>query len=94
MARRPGGRQLYSADCEPFSEADSGAISLLPFSSDRRARTIVIINHEHSEFRWGSFEEALTMVPCAEQRHVLRRVKVEFVEREPVRQLFITAADV
>ncbi len=30
MARRPGGRQLYSADCEPFSEAGSDAISLLP----------------------------------------------------------------
>ncbi|MHC2419929.1 hypothetical protein ACVMB2_003839 [Sinorhizobium meliloti] len=54
----------------------------------------MIINHEHSEFRWGSFGEALTVVPFAGQRHVLRRVKAEFVEWEPIRQLFITAADV
>jgi hypothetical protein len=47
----------------------------------------VIINHEHSEFRWVSFDEALTMVPFAGQRHV----KAEFVDREPVRHLLITS---
>jgi len=52
----------------------------------------VIINHEHSEFRWVSFDEALTMVPFAGQRHVLRHVKAEFVDREPVRHLLITEA--
>jgi len=51
----------------------------------------VIINHEHSEFRWVSFDEVLTMVPFAGQRHVLRQVKAEFVDREPVRHLLTTA---
>ncbi|WP_139812127.1 NUDIX hydrolase, partial [Ensifer aridi] len=80
-------RELYSADiCEQFYEADRDAISLLPvFVGFVESQAAVVINHEHSEYRWMSFEEALTMVPFAGQRHVLRHVKGEFVDREPVR---------
>jgi dATP pyrophosphohydrolase len=71
---------------EQFYEADRDAISLLPvFVGFVEPQAIVIINHEHSEYRWVSFEEALTMVPFAGQRHV----KAEFVEREPIRHLLI-----
>ncbi|WP_081162443.1 NUDIX hydrolase [Ensifer aridi] len=86
----------YSADiCEQFYEADCDAITLLPvFVGFVDSQAIVVINHEHSESRWVSFEEALTMVPFAGQRHVLRHVKVEFVDRKPVRHLLITAAGI
>jgi dATP pyrophosphohydrolase len=83
--------RLYSADiCEQFYESDRDAISMLPvFVGFVEANTTVTINHEHSEFRWVSFEAALGMVTFAGQRHVLRHVEAEFVEREPVRHLLI-----
>ncbi|NTG45646.1 NUDIX hydrolase [Rhizobium rhizogenes] len=83
--------QLYSADiCEQFYEADRDAISMLPvFVGFVDAGATVVINHEHSEFRWVPFETALGMVPFAGQRHVLKHVQAEFVQRQPVRHLLI-----
>nr|QCL09481.1 putative tiorf74 protein [Rhizobium rhizogenes] len=49
----------------------------------------VVINDEHSEFQWVSFEAALGMVPFAGQRHVLKHIEAEFVKREPVQHLLI-----
>ncbi|MEP7453220.1 NUDIX domain-containing protein [Phyllobacterium sp. SB3] len=82
---------FYSADiCEQFYEADRDAISLLPvFVGFVGSQADVIINDEHSEFRWVSFEDALGMVPFAGQRHVLKHVRAEFVSRSPVRHLLI-----
>lgn len=86
--------RFYSADiCEQFYEADRDSISLLPvFVGFVQPQATVKINHEHSDFRWVSFDEALTMVPFAGQLHVLRHIKAEFVDREPVRHLLITKA--
>ena len=83
--------RLYSADiCEQYYEADRDAISVVPvFVGFVDAQAAVIINDEHSEFRWVSFEAALGMVPFAGQRHVLRHVEAEFANREPVRHLLI-----
>lgn len=53
------------------------------------AEAAVTINPEHSEFRWVSFASALAMVPFAGQRHVLRHVEAEFVQRKPVQHLLI-----
>ncbi|WP_284776105.1 NUDIX domain-containing protein [Agrobacterium sp. lyk4-40-TYG-31] len=84
-------QQLYSADiCEQFYEADRNAISMLPvFVGFVDAGADVTINEEHSEFRWVSFTEALTMVPFAGQRKVLRHVEAEFVQRSPSNHLRI-----
>lgn len=83
--------QLYSADiCEQFYEADRDAVSILPvFVGFVGADAQVIINEEHSEFRWVSFDKALTMVTFAGQRNVLKHIEAEFVQREPVRHLLI-----
>jgi dATP pyrophosphohydrolase len=83
--------RLYSADiCEQFYEADRNTISMLPvFVGFVDAMAPVIINDEHSEFRWVSLEAALEMVPFSGQRHVLKHVQAEFVKREPVRHLLI-----
>ncbi len=56
--------RLYSADiCEQFYEVGRDAISMLPvFVGFVDAGAAVVINGEHSEFRWVSFEEALRMV--------------------------------
>lgn len=86
--------RLYSADiCEQFYEADRDSISMLPvFVGFVDADAAVVVNHEHSEFQWVSFNVALGMVPFAGQRHVLRHVEAEFVLREPVRHLLIEVA--
>ncbi len=86
--------RLYSADiCEQFYEADRDAISLLPvFVGFVGTDATVVINHEHSESRWVSFDTALGMMPFAGQRRVLRHVESEFVRREPVRHLLIETA--
>lgn len=78
-------KDLYYADiCEQFYEADRDAISIMPvFVAYIDEDAEVIINHEHSEFRWVSFEDAIQMVPFAGQRHVLRHVEHEFANRSP-----------
>jgi dATP pyrophosphohydrolase len=83
--------ELYSADiCEQFYEAHSDAITIVPvFVAFVGSETHVLLNHEHSEFRWVSFDEALEMVPFAGQRCVLRHVEREFTERQPSRHLKI-----
>lgn len=83
--------RLYSADiCEQFYEADRDAISIFPvFVGFVDAGAAVTLNHEHREFRWVPFATASTMVPFSGQRHVLRHVEAEFVQREPVQHLLI-----
>lgn len=86
--------RLYSADiCEQFYEPDREAISILPvFVGFVDPAAEVVLNDEHSEFRWVSFDVARGMVPFAGQRHVLTHIEAEFVLREPVRHLLIEAA--
>jgi hypothetical protein len=52
-------------------EADRDAITMVPvFVGFVDAGAQVILNEEHSEFRWTSLTTALNMVPFAGQRHV------------------------
>jgi dATP pyrophosphohydrolase len=83
--------QLYSADiCEQFYEADRDAITLAPvFVGHVDAEAQVVLNEEHSAFCWTSFSSAVDMVPFAGQRHVLRHVEAEFVQRQPVKHLLL-----
>lgn len=83
--------RLYSADiCEQFYEADRDAITLAPvFVGYVDATAEVVLNEEHSEFCWTSFSNAVDMVPFAGQRHVLRHVEAEFVQRQPVKHLLL-----
>jgi len=82
---------LYSADtCEQFYEADRDCITIAPVFVgfiDRSAK--VTLNHEHSAFRWVSFDEAVEMVAFGGQRRVLRWIEEEFVNRRPSKHLLI-----
>ncbi|WP_425646968.1 NUDIX hydrolase [Agrobacterium leguminum] len=86
-------RQLYSADiCEQFYEADRDAISMLPvFVGFVDSDSEVVLNEEHSAFCWVSFAEALSMVPFAGQRHVLRHIEAEFVHRKALDYLLLAS---
>lgn len=83
--------RLYSADiCEQFYEADRNAITMFPvFVGFVDAGAQVTLNEEHSEFCWTSLTTALNMVPFAGQRHVLKHVDAEFVQRAPIKHLLI-----
>ncbi|KIC45331.1 NUDIX hydrolase [Ruegeria sp. ANG-S4] len=82
---------LYSADtCEQFYEADRDAITIAPVFVafiDNSAK--ITLNHEHSEYRWVSFEDAIEMVAFGGQRRVLRWIENEFVKRAPSKHLLI-----
>jgi dATP pyrophosphohydrolase len=82
---------LYSADiCEQFYEADRDAIILAPvFVAIIDGVAEVVLNHEHSEYRWVSFDEAIDLVAFGGQRRVLRWIREEFVQRSPSEHLRI-----
>jgi dATP pyrophosphohydrolase len=82
---------LYSADiCEQFYEPSRDAITVVPvFVACVEPDKNVVLNDEHSEFRWVSFDEAVEMVPFAEQRRVLGHIEREFIQRPPSRNLKI-----
>ncbi|PRY26448.1 dATP pyrophosphohydrolase [Aliiruegeria haliotis] len=82
---------LYSADtCEQFYEADRDRITIFPvFVAIVDASAEVVLNHEHSAYRWVGFDEAAEMVAFGGQRRVLRWIEEEFVKRRPSRHLRI-----
>ncbi|WP_428672181.1 NUDIX hydrolase [Roseibium sp.] len=82
---------LYSADiCEQFYVAERDEIVLSPvFVAFVSPSGTVSLNHEHSEYRWVSFEDAMEMVPFGGQRRILRWIEDEFVRRKPGRHLLI-----
>lgn len=84
-------KELYSADvCEQFYEADRDCILIAPvFVAFVDTSLEVKLNHEHSEYRWVSFDQAVEMVAFAGQRRVFRQVEGEFVKRRPSRHLRI-----
>lgn len=82
---------FYSADiCEQFYEADRDAITMAPVFVaiiDRDQK--VSLNHEHSEYRWVAFNEAIEMVAFGGQRRILRWIEDEFIRRQPSQHLKI-----
>ncbi len=82
---------FYSADtCEQFYEADRDSITIAPvFVAFIDSSAKVTLNHEHSEYRWVSFDEAVEMVAFGGQRRVLRWIEDEFVKRHPNKHLAI-----
>ncbi|MEP3112513.1 NUDIX domain-containing protein [Nisaea sp.] len=85
---------LYSGDIsEQFYEAARDAIILAPvFVAFIDQAHKVMLNHEHSEYRWVGFDEAVEMVAFGGQRRVLRWVEGEFVKRTPSEYLLISTA--
>ena len=82
---------LYSGDyCEQFYEADRECVSLVPvFVGVVDTDQTVVLNHEHSEYRWATFHDADALLPFAGQRAMLKHVFREFVERRPPKWLLI-----
>ncbi|GHB16758.1 NUDIX hydrolase [Pseudovibrio japonicus] len=82
---------LFSADInEQFYEAGRDAITVAPvFAAVINSTDTVSLNHEHSEYRWVSFDDAIEMVAFGGQRRILRWIEDEFVKRQPCKHLLI-----
>jgi dihydroneopterin triphosphate diphosphatase len=83
--------QLYSADtCEQFYELEKDSIWIAPvFVAFAKPNSNVVLNHEHSEYKWVSFKEAISMVPFPGQKAILKYINDEFVKKHPVELLKI-----
>ncbi len=78
-------QEFYSANfCEQFYSVAMNAICVLPvFVTFVDEGQQVRINHEHSEFRWFSFEEARSVVSMNNQRECLDVVELNFIKNAP-----------
>jgi 8-oxo-dGTP pyrophosphatase MutT (NUDIX family) len=47
----------------------------------------VVLNYEHSEFRWASFPEAIEQLTLQEQKRVFAEIERVYVLGEPAREL-------
>lgn len=84
--------RFYAAEiCEQFYSHEADAIILMPvFVAWVGDAAEVVLNEEHSEFKWMSLAEALEVLPFPGQRRVLAQVWQDFVEREPTELLRIS----
>lgn len=77
--------RLYSGDiCEQFYEPKRECITIFPiFVAFVPKDCTVVLNHEHSAYRWVSFSKAREMVSFSGQRRSLLEIEAEFVHRMP-----------
>ena len=77
--------RLYSADiCEQYYNPTTDDIRIAPvFVGFVAQAQTVILNHEHTDFRWMTINEACAILPFAGQRRVFQHVELEFVDRTP-----------
>lgn len=83
--------RFYAAEiCEQFYSHEVDAIILMPVFVAYVAETAqVVLNDEHSEFKWMSLAEAEAVLPFPGQRRILAQIWEDFVEQEPTELLRI-----
>lgn len=74
---------LYSADrCEQFYRPDWDALVFVPLFVVFVATAMEVrLNHEHSEYRWCSCDDAVSLLAFANQRANILHVEAEFIQR-------------
>lgn len=77
--------QLYSAEyTEQFYEPQKNRIMIIPvFVVKCPPNQPVILNEEHTDFRWCSYEEAIALASFPNQKNLYAHVWKFFVEKEP-----------
>ncbi len=81
--------ELYNAQfLEQFYEANANIIELIPvFVVLCPSEQTVVLNEEHTEYKWCTLEEALELAPFPNQHAVFKHVWCYFVDR-PVNPLY------
>jgi dATP pyrophosphohydrolase len=85
---------LFNAQfLEQFYEASVNVIQLIPvFVVMCPPEQEVVLNEEHTEYKWCSLEEALELAPFPNQHAVFKHVWSYFVEK-PVNALYRVGVD-
>ena len=78
------GVELHSADfLEQFYEAHKNRIMVIPcFVLFCKPNQTVTLNHEHTDYRWCTLEEAKQLAPFANQHQLYEHVWKHYVESE------------
>ena len=78
-------KAFYSADInEQFYEADRDSLTVAPvFVAFAETGAEVVLNEEHSDYRWLEFNSAIELVTFGGQRRILQWIEDEFVKRAP-----------
>ncbi|MFW2078333.1 NUDIX pyrophosphatase [Acinetobacter sp. ULE_I010] len=78
-------KQLFSADyLEQFYEASLNVIEMIPaFVGFCKENQLVVLNHEHTEYKWCNLTEAKGLVVFSNQRKLYDFVWENFVLHEP-----------
>jgi len=81
--------RFYYADiCEQCYDAHADCVCVIPvFAAFLDSEQAVVLNEEHSDYRWVTFEEAEALLPFASRRAVLHHIKGEFIDRGPNQSL-------
>ncbi|EKO3819144.1 NUDIX domain-containing protein [Vibrio harveyi] len=76
--------ELHTADfLEQFYEAHKNRIMVIPcFVLFCKPNQTVTLNHEHTDYRWCTLEEAKQLVPFANQHRLYEHVWKHYVESE------------
>ena len=85
-------QRLFSADyIEQFYEPSLNVIEMIPafvgFCAENQS---VLLNHEHTEYRWCSLSEAKTVAVFSNQRKLYDFIWENFVLQQPIIYLEIT----
>ena len=85
-------QRLFSADyIEQFYEPSLNVIEMIPafvgFCAENQS---VLLNHEHTEYRWCSLSEAKTLAIFLNQRKLYDFIWENFVLQQPIIHLEIT----
>ena len=75
--------RFYYADiCEQCYDANVDCVCVIPvFVAFVDSEQAVVLNEEHSDYRWASFDEAQALLPFASRQVVLRHIEREFIRR-------------
>ena len=77
--------RFYSANTiEAFYEVNQNCINLIPvFVGFIDMEQEVRLSHEHSEYRWITADEADDFLAFQQQKEMLKKIELLFVERKP-----------
>jgi 8-oxo-dGTP pyrophosphatase MutT (NUDIX family) len=82
--------ELYSVDAvfDLYAWKRRTVEGIVPFAALVEADAVPQLSEEHDEWRWGSFAEAVRLVPYEPQRAALRRIFEDLLERPELAHLY------
>jgi dATP pyrophosphohydrolase len=82
--------ELYSVDAvfDLYAWKRGTVEAIVPFAARLAAEAEPQLSEEHDEWRWGSLEEAIELVPYEPQRAALRRIAGDLLERPELAHMY------